>query len=500
MREENEMAVGRNGAPYGASGGTRNPGYSPSPGRIGPSGGFPPGGGPGFTNPISGGGDHDEFNIRLLLSCAIGGAAGTALAMLLIRQLYESIPNIILYGMVMAVISLGVLIGAVTTTNMYGESFPKTIAVALLGTAIMFAAAALFEFVYEIKAQPKQEEEPVVVQEEVPVITDYIFCIDDSGSMAGEIFYVGNDPDGKRDTALENLLEKIDPASRVGILRYTDELKLNECVSPSELNEEQKARLLQVIKYHENGGGTNFEPVLERAAYEYDQLDESGRKPMVILMTDGISEYYDIQKWIDAYNAKGITVGGVYLGNDQDAYNDLEKICTGTGGKVVGVEQAEQLLSAFTQIVEEAETTPETVEEPEYIRFLAGPRKDADTKNVLAMIERLLFFGLLGLLLGGAIRIMLGEMLFKQIFIGGGLGLLAGAIVEFGYLLGLGPISRIGYLLYIIVIANYSILDGYVGAKWNTAGGGGAYGGGGSIANGGAIGQGFDRQNGRRIN
>ena len=215
-------------------------------------------------------------------------------------------------------------------------------------------------------------------------------------------------------------------------------------------------------------------------------------------MTDGISEYYDIQKWIDAYNAKGITVGGVYLGNDQDAYNDLEKICTGTGGKVVGVEQAEQLLSAFTQIVEEAETTPETVEEPEYIRFLAGPRKDEDTKNVLAIIERLLFFGLLGLLLGGAIRIMLGEMLFKQIFIGGGLGLLAGAIVEFGYMLGPGSISRVGYLLYIIVIANYSILDNYVGAKWATSKGGGAYSGTG--AKGSSIGQGFDKQNGRRIN
>ena len=485
------MAVGRNGAPYGSSGSTRNPGGPSSPGRVGPSTGGPAGGGPAFTNPISGGGGHDEFNIRLLLSCAIGGAVGTALAMLLIRQLYESIPNIILYGIVMAVISLGVLLGAVTTTNMYGESFPKTIAVAILGTAIMFAAAALFEFVYEIKVEPKQEEEPAVEQV-VSVPVDYIFCIDDSTSMDG------NDPQNLRDTALADLLDQISPTSRVGILRYNTGVKSAETVELAPLDDNQKQLLRSVLQNHKSGGGTNFDAPLQEALDEYLKADETGRKPIVVLLTDG-DDSIDIKHWNDEYNKNGITLCGIYLGEENSThFEKLKTLCEGANGFVVNAKDANQLLSAFTQIVEEVETTPEPVEEPEYIRFLAGPRKDADTKNVLAMIERLLFFGLLGLLLGGAIRFMLGEMLFKQIFIGGGLGLLAGAIVEFGYMLGLGSISRVGYLLYIIVIANYSILDSYVGAKWATSGGGGAYSGTG--VKGGSIGQGFDKQNGRRIN
>ena len=485
------MAVGRNGAPYGSSGSTRNPGGPSSPGRVGPSTGGPAGGGPAFTNPISGGGGHDEFNIRLLLSCAIGGAVGTALAMLLIRQLYESIPNIILYGIVMAVISLGVLLGAVTTTNMYGESFPKTIAVAILGTAIMFAAAALFEFVYEIKVEPKQKEEPAVEQV-VSVPVDYIFCIDDSTSMDW------NDPQNLRDSALADLLDQISPSSRVGILRYNEGLKSGESVGPAPLDENQKQLLRGVLQNHKSGGNTNFKAPLQEALDEYIKADETGRKPIVVLLTDGEDDSLDVQHWVDEYNKNGITLCGIFLGKDSSNYLETMKtLCEGTNGFVVNAKDANQLLSAYGTIVEETATT-EPVEEPEYIRFLAGPREGTDKKNVLSIVERLLFFGLLGLLLGGAIRIMLGEMLFKQIFIGGGLGLLAGAIVEFGYMLGLGSISRVGYLLYIIVIANYSILDSYVGAKWATSGGGGAYSGTG--AKGGSIGQGFDKQNGRRIN
>ena len=484
------MAVGRNGAPYGSSGSTRNPGGPSSPGRVGPSTGGPAGGGPASTNPISGGGGHDEFNTRLLLSCAIGGAVGTALAMLLIRQLYESIPNIILYGIVMAVISLGVLLGAVTTTNMYGESFPKTIAVAILGTAIMFAAAALFEFVYEIKVEPKQKEEPAVEQV-VFIPVDYIFCIDDSGSMSD------NDPQDLRDSALMDLLDQISPTSRVGILRYNAGLKSEESVGLAPLDENQKQLLRGVLQNHKSGGNTNFKAPLQEALDEYIKADETGRKPIVVLLTDG-EDSIDIQHWVDEYNKNGITLCGIFLGEDNSNYLETMKtLCEGTNGFVVNAKDADQLLSAYGTIVEETATT-EPVEEPEYIRFLAGPREGTDKKNVLSIVERLLFFGLLGLLLGGAIRIMLGEMLFKQIFIGGGLGLLAGAIVEFGYLLGLGSISRVGYLLYIIVIANYSILDNYVGAKWATSKGGGAYSGPG--VKGSSIGQGFDKQNGRRIN
>ena len=217
---------------------------------------------------------------------------------------------------------------------MYGESFPKTIAVAILGTAFMFAAAALFEFVYEIKVEPKQKEEPAVEQV-VSVPVDYIFCIDDSTSMNG------NDPQKLRDSALMDLLGQIDPSSRVGILRYVTFYKSGDSVGLAPLDENQKELLRNVLMNHDSGGGTNFDAPLQEALDEYIKADETGRKPIVVLLTDGEDDSLDVQHWVDEYNKNGITLCGIFLGKDSSNYLETMKtLCEGTKGVVVKAEDA----------------------------------------------------------------------------------------------------------------------------------------------------------------
>lgn len=484
--------------PFGNSGPTPGPAANNRRNRSGVSGSVDN----GLGDRISGGGNHEEFNLRLLISCAIGGAIGTVLALMLIGSLYTEIPNILLFAIVMALISLGVLLGAVTSSDMYGESLPKTIAIALVGALIMFAAAALFEFLYElhftIKLADTSKEQREIC------LTDYIFCIDDSGSM------YDNDPNGIRDSALADLLDNIDSSCQVGLLRYESRVKSKEYVYPALLNDDQKQLLLDVINNHSYGGGTNFENALSAALKEYKQINEKGRMPVVVLLTDGECGL-DVQKWVDKYNEEGVTICAIYLGVSEQIPQVLEELCSGTNGIVMNAESANELVETYGNLVDQTASTRLGVAyDPAYYRFLGGPRRGADRAYILAIIERLLFFGLLGVLLGLIIWKMLGDMLSRQPVIGGICGLIGGAIVEFGYLMGLGTISRIGFFMYIIVIANYLIVDDYLSGKWKNGsriiGGNG----GGSISgtgrgnrppvSSGTMGQRRDKQSGGRIN
>ena len=469
--------------------------------RRGRSSGTNSGGGMGDR--LTGGGNSEVFNARLFISCAIGGAIGTVLALFLIGALYTEIPNVLLFGLVMAVISLGVLLGATTNFDMYGEVFPKTIAVALVGTLIMLIAAAAFEFLYELHftvrlADTSKEQREIC-------LTDYIFCIDDSGSM------YGNDPEGIRDSALADLLDHIDSSCQVGLLRYEGDVKSKEYVYPALLNDDQKQLLLEMINNHSSGGNTSFEKPLAAALREYKQINEKGRTPVVVLLTDGECGI-DVQKWVDKYNEEGVTICAIYLGNSDQIPQVLEELCSGTNGVVMNAESASELVETYGNLVEQTTSTRLGVAyDPAYYRFLGGPRRGADRAFILAIIERLLFFGLLGVLLGVIIWQMFGDMLSKQPIIGGICGLIGGAIVEFGYLIGLGTLSRVGFFLYIIVIANKLLVNDYRGGKWQNGPGTRPGEGGGSIAGDGirgrrpkqqpgTIGQNRGRQTGGRIN
>ena len=181
----------------------------------------------------------------------------------------------------------------------------------------------------------------------------------------------------------------------------------------------------------------------------------------------------------------------------------LKQLTEGTGGSVKKVENAEDLIDTYTTVVEETTTSRLGVAyDPDYYRFLAGPRRGADRINILAIIERILFFGLLGAIISVCIRLMLGEMLKRQILTGTACGLITGAVMEFGYLIGLGAFSRIGLVLYGVVLANYIAFERNEERDWGDGFGGRGRGGGGTGADSSLIGRERDRERhiGGRIN
>ena len=445
-----------------------------------------------------GGRDDERFNLRLLITCLIGGALGTAIGLFLIGQLYREIPNLVLFSMIAGVIGLFVLLGAMTTSGMYNENIAKSIIIALAGSAILLAAGGLFEYIYELRFTIKKSESIEQQQKEVS-LTDYIFCIDDSISMNGN---GGNDPNHLRDTALEDLLAKIDSSSQVGLIRFESSVKANEIVYPALLDQAQKDLLLKKIHDHDDGGGTNFDRPITEALRMYSAIDEKGRSPVIVLLTDGDGDL-DTAKRIEECKAQNVTVCAIFLSRSEEVPEGLKELTDGTGGTVKKVENAEDLIDTYTTVVEETATSRLGVAtDPDYTRFLAGPRRGADTINILAIIERILFFGLFGTIMGVCIRLMLGEMLKRQILTGTACGLIAGAVMEFGYLIGLGDFSRIGLVLYGVVLANYIAFERNEERDWGDGFGRGGRGGGGVGADPSRIGRERDRERhiGGRIN
>ena len=442
-----------------------------------------------------GGRDDERFNLRLLITCLIGGAIGTLIGLFLIGQFYTRIPNLLLFSMISGVIGLGVLLGAMTTSGMYNENIAKSVIIALVGAAILVAAGGLLEYIYELRFTIKMSESLDQQQTEIS-LTDYIFCIDDSISMDM------NDPNLIRDSALADLLDKIDSTSQVGLIRFESHIKTGETVYPALLDQNQKDLLLENIHNHKSGAGTNFEEPVEEALRMYSQINEQGRTPIIVLLTDGEASI-DIAKWVEECKKQNVTIYAIFLSLSDEVPDVLKQLTEGTGGSVKKVENAEDLIDTYTTVVEETTTSRLGVAyDPDYYRFLAGPRRGADRINILAIIERILFFGLLGAIISVCIRLMLGEMLKRQILTGTACGLITGAVMEFGYLIGLGAFSRIGLVLYGVVLANYIAFERNEERDWGDGFGGRGRGGGGTGADSSLIGRERDRERhiGGRIN
>ena len=442
-----------------------------------------------------GGRDDERFNLRLLITCLIGGAIGTLIGLFLIGQFYTRIPNLLLFSMISGVIGLGVLLGAMTTSGMYNENIAKSVIIALVGAAILVAAGGLLEYIYELRFTIKMSESLDQQQTEIS-LTAYIFCIDDSISMDM------NDPNLIRDSALADLLDKIDSTSQVGLIRFESHIKTGETVYPALLDQNQKDLLLENIHNHKSGAGTNFEEPVEEALRMYSQINEQGRTPIIVLLTDGEASI-DIAKWVEECKKQNVTIYAIFLSLSDEVPDVLKQLTEGTGGSVKKVENAEDLIDTYTTVVEETTTSRLGVAyDPDYYRFLAGPRRGADRINILAIIERILFFGLLGAIISVCIRLMLGEMLKRQILTGTACGLITGAVMEFGYLIGLGAFSRIGLVLYGVVLANYIAFERNEERDWGDGFGGRGRGGGGTGADSSLIGRERDRERhiGGRIN
>lgn len=384
----------------------------------------------------------EKFNWMLFIGALVGGIIAVVLDKILYAMLYQNIPNIVLFGIIMSIFTLGVLGGSLVTTVRYSVNFSKAALVVLVSAAIMFICALVFEFIYELDFTPK-DMTPTNVS-----ISDYIFCIDDSGSMSG------NDPDNQRYVALNDILNQLDESNNVGLIRFAGKV-FAKC-APKGLDDVQIQEIADA--YTKNvgffsGAGTNFKAPLERAYKMYARLGITGRNQLVVLLSDGEASL-DVGKMVEKYNEAGIAICTIYLGQGDEIPDVLIQLAEQTGGKAVHVQAANELIQTFNEIVQS--TNQISTNAGKYVRFLWNARTPSDQRNILAILERILFFTIFGVMYGIALFIILGPRLERQRIFSACEGLLCGILMEIGFGIELPDgLVRFFILIMALVFAKY---------------------------------------------
>ncbi len=197
----------------------------------------------------------------------------------------------------------------------------------VLGCVGFFAATALLQFVYQLDILPKAQ----------PPRGDYIFVIDDSGSMSS------NDPSNLRYQVLPALLEDQPDDTQYMIYSFAGDVQL---VQPMKTVGEG---LPQGIG-GSSSGGTYIEAALRRVIDDYDSgVWKNVHDGVVILLTDGLASDIAFDSAIDPllerYSAAGLTVSTISMGSADRGL--LRRIADRTGGQFVDISDVSGLDGAY---------------------------------------------------------------------------------------------------------------------------------------------------------
>ncbi|MFC4440255.1 MULTISPECIES: VWA domain-containing protein [Natrialbaceae] len=177
------------------------------------------------------------------------------------------------------------------------------------------------------------------------VKSDFVFVIDESGSMSGA-------PIRNAREASKRFVGALEDDERGGLVGYASSASLDH-----PLTQDHDA-LNASINRLSAGGGTNTEAGLRTGL---DHLEKNGwenRSQVMILLSDGKSNSgsYPVRAAEDAAD-QGVEISTVGLGNSIDE-NELRQIAAATGGDFYHVEDASDLPDTFDRVAEN-QTGPE---------------------------------------------------------------------------------------------------------------------------------------------
>lgn len=383
-----------------------------------------------------------KFHLSLFVHALIGAVIGAAISTAIYGTMYNpSGSNVLMVGIILGVMAACILMACAICEirrprlTVDKEMTPQRLAGMLLGAVAIFAIGCGLEFLYELGSAYT----PVV-------FNDFIFAIDDSGSMAS------TDPQNMRYQALAQLLESMDEDKRAGLIRFTDEIYA-EPVPMDYLTDAQKGAITGAIENYRSDGGTNISLALEKALDLAQQSYVAGRAPVVVLLSDGgspVSVSHTAAQFLDA----GVAISTVSLGNGADEHL-LQQLAQATGGQYFKVDQADDLVEAFQQVSTAVS-----------YRCLFTARPGTQRGNVLYMLLRVVFLMVPGLAISVVlITMMEGTNMDGQVIVSGITGLLAGLLMEVGtYFFWPGGIVRfLSWVLYGIVLLKYLDVKGGVG-------------------------------------
>lgn len=376
-----------------------------------------------------------KFHLALFLWALAGAAVGAAIGGVIYRGMYNaSSSNVLMVGLVLAVSAFCILLACllcemlsprITVTK---ELNLPRILMGLTGAAVVFGVGCLSEFLYELNSAFF----PVT-------FNDFVFAIDDSGSMAS------TDAGDLRYDALAQLLDTLEDNKRVGLVRFTDSV-YREPVELAPLEEEHRELLAENLAEHHSEGNTNIYQALLAALNICTSDQEKGRRPVVVLLSDGGSPV-SVDEVSQQFLEAGVAISTVGLSSQADELL-LQSLAQSTGGQYFRVEQADDLAVTFQQVSTAVA-----------YRCLFSPRPGSQRGLIPYMILRVLFLLLPGVVIGAALILALGvNGAGEQLFVSVAAGLLAGLVMETGtfFSVPLFLTQTISWLLYGVVLLRYS--------------------------------------------
>ena len=359
---------------------------------------------------------YKELTVAGLI-CSVIGAVIIAI---LLDSLYMQLPNLILVPLSMMILTLPIVLvcGLIEARKMglasdkFTLGTSRVIAFALAGTLAVGAVACVLEFIYELG----------FVYQGVNY-DDYIFVIDDSGSMST------SDRSDKRYTALDTLIGNMDESNMIGVVRFSSDVDSE--LAPAVLNDSHRQRVSSFLDSPARGGGTDIQAGLERATELFAASRRSGRASAIILLSDGASASVDVTGLSEKLNKLDIDICTVALGSGADR-NLLQDLADATGGIMLDVSDAEMLRVSY-----------KLLNGGSLRRNLLMPRMGSDKGNILHIAMSILFMGALGSFISLLLVTMFHtERAKPQLVVGISASFTGAVIHELTNNMGLGNIGR----------------------------------------------------------
>lgn len=359
-----------------------------------------------------------KINWLMVLMSAIGGTVAFVIGEILMDSFKYTMPHSLLIGLYFGILSLLVglmcLLAEVIHPRINGQewrrdyvslSFKFLIPCTLVVT---FAAGTLFQFLYELSFKQSNK-----------IINDVVVLIDTSGSMSK------TDPNNERFDAVNNLLNSMNSGNRVAVYKFDDHAaKVKEMSYVSKAVKEDIINKLQ--EYRNPYGNTNMGEALNMAYDEITRSKESGRNPMVIMLSDGGDNYNldnKFDKTMKPYNDNEIPVYTVGMSSGDNFYM-LKKIAKASGGDYYNVKDVKDIKNTFVKIYRDRQE-----------RILNDKRNGIREESIFYGFLRVFFITLIAVLISSAVSFVLDNKYLLKGFIIGGIvaGIIAGLILEIGF-------------------------------------------------------------------
>lgn len=245
----------------------------------------------------------------------------------------------------------------------------------VLGAIGGFGGGVAGELIFQLLPQKPPPDAPGI---------DLAIALDASGSMADGGKVAGNDVDGKRLKAAQQLVDILGERDRVAVVSFSDQAHVHQSLLLLDSSAARK-RVDQAINAVGSMGGTNLTAGLQASLGQLSQ--SSGRSSFVIFLTDGVG-YYDPAVLRPAQD-RGIKIFTIGLGSGVDR-SIMEQVAKSTGGAYYPVEDADKLSGIFKRIYKEEIRVVDMASQSE--KGLHDP--------ILLLVFRMLSWAAMGLVIG----------------------------------------------------------------------------------------------------